>query len=303
MGMMPDHLLDFMAEELNRPVAAAAQVLAVAARERHAPGTLAVLFYGSCLRQPEASLAENVLDFYVLVDAYRNAYRKTWLAVANRILPPNAFHFEIPWQGTSLRAKYVVISLRDFERACRRDSRNVSIWARFAQPARLVWSRDAAVAERVVQACTEAVLTTLTHVRPLEPDTKDATILWTRALRETYAAELRAEGADRAEQIVTADLERYRRLTAIALDRIGPTTRSKEMAERDWRHRRLVGKTRHVARLIKDAFTFTDGLDYVLWKIRKHSGVTIAVTEWQRRHPLLAAPGLAWRLYRMGAFR
>ena len=27
------------------------------------------------------------------------------------------------------------------------------------------------------------------------------------------------------------------------------------------------------------------------------------VYAWQRRHPLLAAPSLAWRLYRMGAFR
>jgi hypothetical protein len=299
---MPDRLLDFMAEELNQPVAAAAQALAEAARDRHAPGSAAVLFYGSCLRQPDAALSENVLDFYVLVDEYRNAYSSTWLAAANRILPPNAFFFEIPWQGTTLRAKYVVISLKDFERACRRETRNVSIWARFAQPARLVWSRDFAIANRVVQACTEAVLTMLTQVRPLEPDTTDATVLWTRALRETYAAELRAEGADRAQHIVVADLDRYRRLTAIALERV-TTTRSLQEAERDWRKRRMIGKTRHVARLIKDAFTFTDGLDYVMWKIRKHSGVTLPVTDWQRRHPLLAAPALAWRLYRMGAFR
>jgi hypothetical protein len=300
---MPDRLLDFMAEELNRPVADAARALAEAARDRHAPGTVAVLFYGSCLRQPDSTLADNVLDFYVLVDEYRNAYSKSWLAVANRILPPNAFFFEIPWQGTVLRAKYVVISLTDFERACRRETRNVSIWARFAQPARLVWSRDAAVADRVAHACAEAVLTTLTHVRPLEPETIDATTLWTRALRETYAAELRAEGADRAQHIVTADLDRYQRLTTIALERVGQPTQSRQAAERDWRRRRLIGKTRHVARLIKDAFTFADGLDYVMWKIRKHSGVTLPVTDWQRRHPLLSAPGLAWRLYRMGAFR
>jgi hypothetical protein len=300
---MPDRLLDFMAEELNRPVAAAARALAEAARDRHAPGTVAVLFYGSCLRQPDASLADNVLDFYVLVDDYRNAYRSTWLAVANRILPPNAFFFEFPWNGATLRAKYVVISLGDFERACRRETRNVSIWARFAQPARLVWSRDVAIADRVVHACTDAVLTTLTHVRPLEPQTADATVLWTRALRETYAAELRAEGADRAHDIVTADLDRYRKLTAIALKRIPQPAQSPEAAKRAWRKRRLIGKTRHVARLIKDAFTFTDGLDYVMWKIRKHSGVTLPVTDWQRRHPLLAAPGLAWRLYRRGAFR
>jgi hypothetical protein len=78
---------------------------------------------------------------------------------------------------------------------------------------------------------------------------------------------------------------------------------SRQEAERAWRRRRRIGKARHVARLIKDAFTFTDGVDYVMWKIRKHSGVAVPVTDWQRRHPLLAAPGLAWRLYRHGAFR
>jgi hypothetical protein len=41
----------------------------------------------------------------------------------------------------------------------------------------------------------------------------------------------------------------------------------------------------------------------VLWKVKRHSGVVLPVTEWQRRHPLLAAPVLAWRLYRLGAFR
>src|SRR5581483_10601901 len=300
---MPDQLLDFLSEELKRPVAAPVHALVEAARDRHAPGTTAVLFYGSCLRQPEASLSENILDFYVLVDDYHRAYRKRWLAIANGILPPNAFYFEIPWRDTRLRAKYVVISLADFERACRRETRNVSIWARFAQPARLVWSRDRSVADRIVAACADAVLTMLVHARPLEPEDVEAVTLWTRALRETYAAELRAEGADRAQQIVTADLDRYQRLSAVALERLGPVRDSKESAERDWRKRRLIGKTRHVARLIKDAFTFTDGVDYVMWKIRKHSGVSIPVSDWQRRHPLLAAPGLAWRLYRLGAFR
>jgi hypothetical protein len=30
--------------------------------------------------------------------------------------------------------------------------------------------------------------------------------------------------------------------------------------------------------------------------------VVLPVTDWQRRHPLLSAPVLAWRLYRLGAF-
>jgi hypothetical protein len=64
-----------------------------------------------------------------------------------------------------------------------------------------------------------------------------------------------------------------------------------------------VGKLLNLARLVKAAFTFQGGLDYVLWKVKRHSGVEIQVTDWQRRHPVLAAPSLAWKLYRRGAFR
>jgi hypothetical protein len=58
-----------------------------------------------------------------------------------------------------------------------------------------------------------------------------------------------------------------------------------------------------VARLVKAAFTFQDGAQYLLWKIERHSGVTIEVTPWQRRHPVLASSVLFWKLYRKGAFR
>jgi len=54
---------------------------------------------------------------------------------------------------------------------------------------------------------------------------------------------------------------------------------------------------------VKATFTFDGALDYVLWKVKRHSGVVLPVTDWQRRHPLLSAPVLAWKLYRLGAFR
>ena len=56
-------------------------------------------------------------------------------------------------------------------------------------------------------------------------------------------------------------------------------------------------------RVLKAVFTFEGGLDYVLHKLHSHSGVTIKVTDAQRRHPLCFSPLLAWKLYRKGAFR
>jgi len=58
-----------------------------------------------------------------------------------------------------------------------------------------------------------------------------------------------------------------------------------------------------VLRLGKAAFTFNDPLDYVLWKVERHSGIHVEPTALQRRHPLLFAWPLLWRLYRRGGFR
>ena len=300
---MADTLRETLSEELNRPVAETVQAVAAELRRRYARAAVAVLFYGSCLRSPEAELADNLLDFYVLVDDYGKAYDKAWLAAANRMLPPNAFYCETTWQGAEIRAKYVVISLWDFVRFCRPETQNVSVWARYAQPARIVWKRDGAVGDRIVAACADAVTTMLRRAWPLEPETRDPETLWVRALRETYAAELRPESGDRALKIFANDRARYEVLTPIVLDALGKPEFSRAEAEAGWKRRRRLGKTLNLLRIIKGIFTFDGGLDYALWKIKRHSGMTVPVTDWQRRHPLLAAPGLAWRLYRMGAFR
>jgi hypothetical protein len=55
--------------------------------------------------------------------------------------------------------------------------------------------------------------------------------------------------------------------------------------------------------LAKSAYTFEGGIDYVLWKIERHSGVRVQLAPWQRRHPLLAAPGLIRKLRRDGVIR
>ena len=46
-------------------------------------------------------------------------------------------------------------------------------------------------------------------------------------------------------------------------------------APRRWRLRRMQGKFLSVARLAKAIFTFENGVDYVLWKVKRHSGVHI----------------------------
>lgn len=301
-------LRDFIAAELSQPVATPVHAMSEAIRQRFGAAVQAVLFYGSCLRRPETQLADSLLDFYVLVDDYRQSYEKAWLAWANQLLPPNVFYQELPYGAVVLRAKYAVISLRQFHRGTSSAAPNVALWARFCQPARLTWSRDDAAANAVAAACSQAVLTmlraqgTATSAGGEQDESHAILDSWTAGFRATYRAELRPENTDRAAHIVATDAARYLAVTPLARAVLADQPHGHIRAS-SWRRSRLIGKLFNIARLIKAAFTFEGGLDYILWKIARHSGVTVAVTDWQRRHPLLAAPGLAWRLYRRGAFR
>jgi hypothetical protein len=295
-------LTALIAQELAQPVPAAVRTMAEVVRARHAGAALGVLFYGSCLRKPESLLADSLLDFYLLVDDYKRAYGGALMAFANKVLPPNVFYLEAQHEGATLRCKYAVISLAQFQSGVSADTDNVSLWARFSQQSRLVWSRDAATIQPIAAACAEAVLTMLRNALPLVGEGATADAAWQRAFEETYRAELRSEGLSRAAELVGADLERYRRTDALARTLIGDPA-SADACAATWRRRRRTSKLLNLARLVKATFTFDGALDYVLWKVKRHSGVVLPVTDWQRRHPLLSAPVLAWRLYRRGAFR
>src|SRR5215213_5316429 len=139
-----------VAEELGLPVDPRVSAMAEAIAAKHGSASRAVLFYGSCLRERE--LEGRMLDFYLIVSDYRAAYVESWLAVANRLIPPNVFYFE---QG-GLAAKYAVLSEADFHRLNGPETNNVSVWARFAQPSRMVWAADEAARERAIDAVARA---------------------------------------------------------------------------------------------------------------------------------------------------
>ena len=301
--------------ELN--VAAASDVLRVAEdiRQRMGPSVAAVIFYGSCLRTGE--LADKVLDFYVLVDNYIDAYGMGWKALANSAVPPNVFYLETPGGNFTLRTKYAVLSIADFKYGCG-ISFNSSIWARFAQPCQLVWCRDDMVQSVVVLGLSDAVTTIVSETVPLMPDAFTAGGLWSRAFSETYKVELRSEKDGKGRSIYEEYADRYNDLTLAALERGGMSAilcdnemklsaplpgGARWRTRLAWIFRRMQGKSLSLIRLIKASTTFDGGIDYLAWKISRHSGVEITVSPWQRRHPVIAGLLMFWRLRRKGAFR
>ena len=287
-------LRKLVAAELGEAVDPRVSAIASAIAARHGAASRAVLFYGSALR--ERALEGRVLDFYLIVSDYRAAYSKRWLAVANRLIPPNVFYFE----HDGIASKYAVLSEADFAHECSPDAWTVSTAARFAQPSRLVWSADEPAAKRVVETVSRAAPTLLGWILSLEPGDPTTLELWKRAFQMTFGAELRAERSDRSAAIVDTDPDRYKRLGEAARSF---AIRSATHGARWWRAKQRHGKLYSVARLSKASLTFSGGADYIAWKINRHAGTDIRLKPWQQRHPLLAAITLLRRLLKSGAVR
>jgi hypothetical protein len=289
---------DLVAAELAEPVDPRVSAMAAAIAAEYGEAARAVLFYGSCLRQRE--LDGLMLDFYLVVSDYRAAYGRGWLSFANRLIPPNVF----PFAHEGLAAKYAVLSEADFARECGLEARSISVWARFAQPSRLVWARDEAARARAVASVAEAAPTLFALTLPTMAAKRDDPLAIFRAgFALTYGAEFRAERAGRPEAIVDADRDHYERIGRAVLAGLPSPKLSKAIADRAWVRRRRKGKALTLLRLAKASTTFAGGVDYLAWKINRHAGTQIRVRPWQRRWPLLGALILLPRLWRRGAIR
>lgn len=294
----------------QRPLSTPAQAMAAAIRARHGAAVRALLFYGSALREGEA--ADKMLDFYVIVDSYRAVYGRGLIALATWLLPPGVHYLAITdADGRALRSKYAVVSRSAFLRRAGGGVLESMLWARFTQPATIV-TDDPALRAALIDTLASACLHFARQVTPLMAGPVGPGELWVRGLCESYRTELRPENpGPRAAEIVARFPDRYARLSDILLPR-GPGeglvlpdagAAARWLCAASWWLRRVTGKPRGALRVLKAAATFDAGLDYILEKIASHSGVRMEVSESERRHPVLHAPRLAWRLYRAGAFR
>jgi hypothetical protein len=298
-----------IAAEAARPTFPAAMAFVEDLKRRYGAATAGVVFYGSCLRQnTDVGL---LLDFYVLVDSYGAALGNPVSALFARLLPPNVYYHELAFEGRTVRAKVAVISIGQFLHGLGPETFASSLWARFAQPALILYARNTEVQRRVIDALGDAARTMIANTTPLMGATFTARDLWVRAFTETYAAELRPEQSGKGAELADAELARYTAITIAVLGQPGTdgTYRNtaspddKRKAERAWRLRRAQGKTLNVLRLIKAAFTFQGGLDYAVWKIERHSGVKVALTEAERKRPLITGAKLLLKTIRRGGLR
>lgn len=311
-------LIDIVRRMAEQPVRPAVHALADHVRGRFEKSARAILFYGSCLRTGDDR--DGIVDLYVLVNSYHRSYDKPIWASLNKLLPPNVYYLEIPFEGRTVRAKYAVLSLADFHRGVSRNWFHSYIWGRFAQPTAVVYASSDAVAERIYESLARAVRTFVANVLPEVPSAFSGRDFWYCGLSLSYRAELRAERAEKLVRLCDAAPQYYAEVTAAALEdleldgisievrkpdcyraRVGATERRR--SRRRWRVRTFQGKWLSVLRLLKGWATFAGGTEYILWKIKRHTGVEEKLSPHLRRHPLLAVCVIGWRLYRRGGFR
>ena len=284
-----------VAAALAAPVADEAR--AFAQRLGEAAGATAVLFYGSNLR---TGSLDGVLDFYVLLPGPRE--RGIW---------PRVSYHEWELAGVTLRAKVATMTLATFAAAARGELVDTTIWARFVQPSALAWERNEAAGPATRAAVAGAAVTAARLAVALGPAAASAEDFWRCLFRATYAAEFRVEKAGREESILAANRAHFAGLLPLALaaggiafqqdgETIRPALAPAERARLRgwWRRRRRLGKPYNFVRLLKASTTFDGAARYAAWKIERHTGVPVILTPWRERHPVLAAPGVLWRVWR-----
>ncbi len=276
-----------------------------------------IIFYGSVLHGL-AQKADALYDLLVVVSSYSSAYDSLGAKVSNWILPPNVFYLEAEKEGNTYRCKYAVVSLKDFQRYTGPSCKQVYFWGRYTQPTQIALAKNDESREQLVRILSQAAQTFVSKSLCLHPKEFCQTEFWIKGLASCYGCELRPEDRERSRRIVDQAPTHYRTLSLLLLPTQGsicldptkidtqftnPYSGFKRTRLRwGWTARRLMGKSLNLLRIIKAVFTFDGGVDYALWKIRRHAHVEIEVSDRVKKHPLIFGWWTFYKLWRQGVF-
>jgi len=301
----------WIGHETRKPHPTGTQAFLEAIHTRWPTGVGAVIFYGSCRRSQHP---EGLYDLYVILDNTQDLPPVERVLLT--VLPPNVYYLEVsdPVSGQTLRSKTTLIPLHRFQRGM--NWFHSYLWARFCQPVTLVYTRNEHLEQAIQHILEAAVCSFIRHALPLLPQQFDVETLWITGLRASYRAELRSEGPQRANVIFDNDPDYYRGITGELSGRLSyshstgtgryenrlkPVQRT--LGRLGWVVRIGFGKLLSLARILKGWVTFEGGLDYIVWKLERHSGQSIEIPSRVRRRPLVYLWPFFWQLYKQGIFR
>jgi len=272
--------------------------------------TVAVVHYGSHAQHSQPK-AESAHDFFVIVDRYRDAYRSLAsrgvarfrprvATLLNHLLAPNVIRVTVPGVTPALEAKCAVYSWSDFRLAASPHARDHFALGRLFQHVQVAWTRDQESTERVIDSLIGARIATFAWGSPYLPHQFDVDAYCRVLLETSFAAEIRPEGSERVEMLLAAQRETLLPVYTALLDHLIQD----RILTRDgkvytlaapvgkWAKFRAAmyfrrSKVRATSRWLKYIALYDDWLEYILQKIARRSGVSVELTERERRWPLI----------------
>jgi hypothetical protein len=273
---------------------------------------LGIVFFGS----RKTAAGPNVwsaYDLFVLTEGYRDFYRTlaatgatkrspALVAALNAILPPNQVSVPVTSDGAAPRtAKCAVIALDALLRETSSRRRDHFCVGRLFQPTEVVFARDGAVREQIVDAIVSAHTETYVWARPWLPERFDVEAYCRTLLRVSLGREIRPEPEGRAEALWQAQREYLHDVFGVLLAELAATGELQAVGEGAFALARPVGFAerlridlyfrwsllRATARWLKYMVTFEGWLDYIRRKAERHTGQEIVLTQREQRWPLL----------------
>lgn len=282
-----------------------------------------VVFFGSRLSGAAKANAFSAHDVFVVVADYRRFYQRmrasglgrkqpALMSLVSRWLPPTQISLRLREAGVHLKASVVRLDTLRRETSARR--RDHFCIGRLFQPARIVYARDAATRQVLLDALVEAQRATWAWLRPWLPETFDAEAYGRAALRVSMSWEIRPEPAGRAESLWQAQCAEQTPVFSALLRELAAEGElvAAEPAPARWARARPVGRlerwrrglyfrrslVRATARWLKHVVSFEGWLDYILHKANRHAGEPFALTPRERRWPWIFLWGRLFRYLR-----
>ena len=267
-------------------------------------GVQAILLYGSVLWNATRDKTSQP-DFIVVVDSLRAWYPRLRDRLWGSVLPP-AVH--CVRQGAAL-AKVSVVTARQLASQTASTAKDLHLAGRLSKRVALVWSRDPQARQRIVDAKRAALTTVarLTLSRFDGPFALDDFLLSLLGL--SYESEVRIVEPGKLAALLDVEREHYRAVGSALLGALGatpidlsPTVRfnvpaSVAAARRELQRCLRRSRRRAYLRWPKYVLTYDGWLDYLLEKLAR-TGNQVSLTERQRRHPLIFALPVLYRMMR-----
>lgn len=268
-----------------------------------------LVLFGSRLVQASPS-AHSAYDFVVVVRSSRAFYqdfveasghrRPAWLlSLLGRVMPPNVISYT-PSGLEEDEAKCLVLTERALRRALGPRPPDHFIKGRMSQKVAIVYARSPESRKELDAMLHRARSSVFWWAGPYLDEPFTARSLTLQMLEISYRGEIRPESGDRVREVWESQEEWFARVYGRILEEAearGEVVRVPEgwhlASPPGFWHSFLVrvyflrSKARATLRWAKYVLTYDDWLSYIQKKVERRTGMTVELTKWERKLPLL----------------